>query len=55
MVLEEKNHETVLEINLNAISHNLNFYKSKLNPETKIMVMVKLLVMEMVVMKLQNF
>ena len=25
-LLEEKTHETVLEINLNAISHNLNFY-----------------------------
>lgn len=41
VVLEEKNHETILEINLDAISHNLNFYKSKLKPETKIMVMVK--------------
>lgn len=41
VVLEEKNHETVLEINLDAISHNLNFYKSKLQPQTKIMVMVK--------------
>ena len=40
-LLEEKTHETVLEINLNAISHNLNFYKSKLSPETKMMVMVK--------------
>lgn len=39
--LEEKTHETVLEINLDAISHNLNFYKSKLKPTTKIMVMVK--------------
>jgi len=39
--LEEKTHETVLEINLNAIIHNLNFYKSRLKPETKIMVMVK--------------
>ncbi|ALM50769.1 alanine racemase [Flavobacterium psychrophilum] len=39
--LEEKTHETVLEINLNAIVHNLNFYKSRLKPETKIMVMVK--------------
>ena len=39
--LEEKTHETVLEINLNAISHNLSFYKSKLNPSTKMMVMVK--------------
>jgi alanine racemase len=27
--------KTVLEINLNAISHNLNFFKSKINPETK--------------------
>jgi alanine racemase len=40
-LLEEKTHETVLEINLNAISHNLNFYKSKVLPKTKIMVMVK--------------
>ncbi len=40
-LLEEKTHETVLEINLNAISHNLNFYKSKLKPTTKMMVMVK--------------
>lgn len=39
--LEEKTHETVLEINLNAISHNLNFFKSKLKPKTKMMVMVK--------------
>jgi Alr-MurF fusion protein len=39
--LEEKTHETVLEINLNAIVHNLNFYKSRLKPHTKIMVMVK--------------
>ena len=40
-MLEEKTHETVLEINLNAISHNLTFYKSKLDPRTKMMVMVK--------------
>jgi alanine racemase len=40
-MLEEKTHETILEINLNAISHNLNFFKSKLAPKTKIMVMVK--------------
>nr|WP_297306507.1 bifunctional UDP-N-acetylmuramoyl-tripeptide:D-alanyl-D-alanine ligase/alanine racemase [uncultured Flavobacterium sp.] len=40
-LLEEKKHETVLEINLDAITHNLNFYKSKLKPETKVMVMVK--------------
>ncbi|MFV8368093.1 bifunctional UDP-N-acetylmuramoyl-tripeptide:D-alanyl-D-alanine ligase/alanine racemase [Flavobacterium sp. LB2R40] len=40
-LLEEKTHETVLEINLNAIGHNLNFFKSKLKPNVKIMVMVK--------------
>jgi alanine racemase len=40
-MLEEKTHETVLEINLNAISHNLTFYKSKLDPKIKMMVMVK--------------
>ncbi len=40
-LLEEKTHETVLEINLNAISYNLNFFKSKLKPGVKIMVMVK--------------
>ncbi|OOG68132.1 bifunctional UDP-N-acetylmuramoyl-tripeptide:D-alanyl-D-alanine ligase/alanine racemase [Flavobacterium sp. A45] len=37
----EKTHETVLEINLNAISHNFNFFKSKLKPNTKMMAMVK--------------
>ncbi len=40
-LLEEKTHETVLEINLNAISHNLNFFKAKLETKTKMMVMVK--------------
>ena len=40
-LLEEKTHETVLEINLNSISHNLNFFKAKLANDVKIMVMVK--------------
>ncbi|SHM70551.1 bifunctional UDP-N-acetylmuramoyl-tripeptide:D-alanyl-D-alanine ligase/alanine racemase [Flavobacterium chilense] len=40
-LLEEKTHETVLEINLDSISHNLNYYKSKLADRVKIMVMVK--------------
>lgn len=40
-MLEEKTHETVLEINLDAISHNFNYYKSKLAPNVKMMVMVK--------------
>lgn len=40
-ILQYKVHETVLEINLNAVVHNLNYYKSLLNPETKVMAMVK--------------
>lgn len=39
--LQEKVHGTSLEINLNHLVHNLNFYKSKLKPSTKTMVMVK--------------
>jgi alanine racemase len=39
--LLQKTHGTVLEINLEALSHNLNYYKSKLHNQTKIMVMVK--------------
>jgi alanine racemase len=36
-----KVHGTVFEINLDAITHNLNFYRGKIGSETKIMVMVK--------------
>ncbi len=39
--LIKKNHETVFEINLEHLVHNLNYFKSKLQPSTKIMVMVK--------------
>ncbi len=39
--LEQQAHNTVLEINLNALIHNLNTFKRLLNPETKTMVMVK--------------
>jgi len=39
--LQQKAHETVLEINLNALIHNLNYYRAKINPGTKIMAMVK--------------
>ncbi|HRG88944.1 MAG TPA: bifunctional UDP-N-acetylmuramoyl-tripeptide:D-alanyl-D-alanine ligase/alanine racemase, partial [Chitinophagales bacterium] len=39
--LEKKAHETVLEINLNALTHNLKAYQKLLNPDTKIMAMVK--------------
>jgi len=39
--LELKVHETILEINLNALINNLNYYRSKLKPETKMVCMVK--------------
>lgn len=39
--LQQKAHETVLEIDLNALVHNLNFIRSRLNPGTKLMAMVK--------------
>jgi Alr-MurF fusion protein len=39
--LQYKAHETVLEIDLSAMVHNFNYFKSKLHPEVKIMVMVK--------------
>ncbi|GAB6011686.1 bifunctional UDP-N-acetylmuramoyl-tripeptide:D-alanyl-D-alanine ligase/alanine racemase [Viscerimonas tarda] len=40
-LLERRTHETVLDVNLDAISHNFNFYRSKLKPETKLVCMVK--------------
>ncbi|MBS1759451.1 MAG: alanine racemase [Bacteroidetes bacterium] len=40
-LLELKAHQTVLEINLNAIAHNLKEYQKILLPETKVMAMVK--------------
>ena len=40
-VLEQKLHDTLLEINLNAIRQNLKIYRSQLQPATKIMAMVK--------------
>lgn len=39
--LVQKAHETVLEINLNNMLGNLNYYKSKLHPGVKLMAMVK--------------
>ncbi len=39
--LQQRIHGTTLEINLNALTHNYNFYKTKVAPSTKIMVMVK--------------
>ncbi len=40
-LLTQKVHDTVLEINMNALEHNLNHYKSKLKPGVKLMAMVK--------------
>jgi len=40
-LLQKKSHRTILEINLNAIIHNINYFKSLLKPQTKIMAMVK--------------
>ncbi len=39
--LQQKIHGTTLEINLDALTHNLNIYRSKLPADTKLMVMVK--------------
>jgi alanine racemase len=39
--LVQKTHETVMEINLNAMLNNLNYYKAKLKPGVKLMAMVK--------------
>lgn len=39
--LELQKHDTVLEVNLNSILHNINVHKSLLKPETKVMAMVK--------------
>ncbi|GMQ25572.1 bifunctional UDP-N-acetylmuramoyl-tripeptide:D-alanyl-D-alanine ligase/alanine racemase [Algoriphagus sp. oki45] len=39
--LQQRIHGTTLEINLNALTHNFNFYKRQLKPGTRVMVMVK--------------
>lgn len=40
-LLEKKVHETILEVNLDALVHNFNHYRSLLKPDTKIVCMVK--------------
>jgi len=40
-LLELKVHQTILEINLNAIVHNVKIYQKQLRPDTKMMAMVK--------------
>ncbi len=40
-LLEERVHETLMEVNLDALVHNFNFYKSLLKPGVKLTCMVK--------------
>ena len=40
-LLEQKVHETILEVNLNAVVKNLNHFRSYMKPTTKIVCMVK--------------
>jgi len=40
-LLTQKIHDTVLEVDLNALANNLKYYKSKLKPGVKVMAMVK--------------
>ncbi len=40
-LLQQKSHDTVLEINLNHLVHNINYYRSKLSKDTLLMCMVK--------------
>ncbi|MBP5360321.1 MAG: bifunctional UDP-N-acetylmuramoyl-tripeptide:D-alanyl-D-alanine ligase/alanine racemase [Bacteroidaceae bacterium] len=40
-LLEKRVHETILEVNLNAIVDNLNHYRALMRPDTKIVCMVK--------------
>jgi len=39
--LEEKAHQTVLEVDLDSVIHNLKYFRSRLRPETKVICMVK--------------
>ncbi|HET9505568.1 MAG TPA: bifunctional UDP-N-acetylmuramoyl-tripeptide:D-alanyl-D-alanine ligase/alanine racemase [Hymenobacter sp.] len=39
--LQQLQHGTVLEVNLDALTHNLHYYRQRLKPSTKLMVMVK--------------
>lgn len=40
-ILQKKRQQTILQVNLEAIIHNLNYFKSKLKPSTKMTAMVK--------------
>lgn len=40
-MLRQRSHETSLQVDLNALVHNLNYYRSLIRPSTKLMAMVK--------------
>ncbi len=40
-LLVQKVHETTLEVNLNAVVANLNYYRAFMKPETKLVCMIK--------------
>ena len=40
-LFEKKTHQTVLEINLSSLAHNVNYFKKKLKENVKLMAMVK--------------
>ena len=40
-MLEQKVHETILEVDLNAVVNNLNYFRSLMKPETKMVCMIK--------------
>lgn len=39
--LELKSHNTVMEVDLNALVHNLNYFRTLIKPQTKVIAMVK--------------
>lgn len=39
--LQRRSHETLMEVNLDALVHNLNYFRSQLCPTTRLMAMVK--------------
>lgn len=40
-ILEDKQHETLMEVNLDAMVHNFNFFRSKVKPSTGVICMLK--------------
>ena len=39
--LEQRSHTTILEVNLQAMTRNINYFRSKIGPSTRLMAMVK--------------